>query len=433
MQTNTTKGTKMMKNNNKFGIRGETKKMSTNLESIESRPDSQAQVLVPTRDVGKDIDFFKETFGFKLLNIFPDDNPEFAILFGHGIHLRLDRKFGELQVLNASNEICGIQNKSGCVIILLTDDVKMLELMEDELRSPGGGAIVRVQARSYNIPNIEPMRENLKYFDVEIECTSEDQLSNPSSNVWVVGRAGMLYRNILSSRLGGLMSAEHIWIPKGGPVPDNVHFHTIRFQLIYCYTGWVKLVYEDQGDAFILNAGDCVTQPPEIRHRVLECSDNLQVIEIGIPSTHMTSLDHDMVLPTNAYNPEREWEGQKFCHFKANEVTWKADTGVLECKDTGVFEKTNGFVSVKIFRIKDFALDHHDPDCFSIDGHVVFTFVLEGSMKLVIAGKEPYILKKGNSYMIPGHKFYQFKDWTHNLELLQVAVTGLILKEDGNE
>ena len=50
----------MMKNNNKFGIRGETKKMSTNLESIESRPDSQAQVLVPTRDVGKDIDFFKE-------------------------------------------------------------------------------------------------------------------------------------------------------------------------------------------------------------------------------------------------------------------------------------------------------------------------------------------------------------------------------------
>ena len=110
--------------------------------------------------------------------------------------------------------------------------------------------------------------------------------------------------------------------------------------------------------------------------------------------------------------------------------TWKPDTGILESKDTGVYKKTNGFVSVKIFRVKEFPLNHHDSDCFSIDGHVVFTFLLKGSMKLVVAGKEPFSLKEGNSYMIPGNKFYQLKDWSDDLELLQIALTGLGLHED---
>jgi len=74
-----------------------------------------------------------------------------------------------------------------------------------------------------------------------------------------------------------------------------VHYHTVGFQLIYCYKGWVRLVYEDQGEPFILNAGDCVTQPPQIRHRVLEASDELQVIEIGVPAEHVTTIDHEIV------------------------------------------------------------------------------------------------------------------------------------------
>jgi hypothetical protein len=64
---------------------------------------------------------------------------------------------------------------------------------------------------------------------------------------WVIGRAGMQYRDLLPGRLGGGIMASHIRIPKGGPVPDMVHYHTIGFQLIFCYKGWVKLVYEDQG------------------------------------------------------------------------------------------------------------------------------------------------------------------------------------------
>ena len=66
---------------------------------------------------------------------------------------------------------------------------------------------------------------------------------------WVIGRAGMRYRDLLPDRQGGRFIASHIAIPDGGPVPDYVHYHRIRFQLIYCHRGWVRVVYEDQGDA----------------------------------------------------------------------------------------------------------------------------------------------------------------------------------------
>src|SRR5215468_913916 len=120
---------------------------------------------------------------------------------------------------------------------------------------------------------------------------------NATNNAWYVGRAGMQYRDLIPGRLGGRFIASHIRIPGGGPVPDYVHFHKIRFQMIYCRKGWTRLVYEDQGEPFLLSAGDCVLQPPEIRHRVLEASPGLEVIEIGTPALHDTIADWALPLP----------------------------------------------------------------------------------------------------------------------------------------
>ena len=39
---------------------------------------------------------------------------------------------------------------------------------------------------------------------------------------WVIGRAGMQYRDLIPDRLGGSIIAIHIRIPDGGPVPDMV-------------------------------------------------------------------------------------------------------------------------------------------------------------------------------------------------------------------
>ena len=110
------------------------------------------------------------------------------------------------------------------------------------------------------------------------------------------------------------------------------------------------MVYEDQGKPFVLYARDCVIQPPEIPHRILESGDDLQVIEIGVPAHHMTTGDHHMTLPTSVFRPEREFNGQKFCHFKMgdaiNWLPWTLD-GFEYC-DTGIAMATKRVATVFI-------------------------------------------------------------------------------------
>ena len=114
---------------------------------------------------------------------------------------------------------------------------------------------------------------------------------------WGEGRAGMLYRDLVPGRLGGRYIASHISIPNAGPVSDWVHYHQVRFQMIYVARGWVRVVYEGQGEPFVMEAGDLVLQPPEIRHRVMENSAGFEVVEIGCPALHPTFAHHDMELP----------------------------------------------------------------------------------------------------------------------------------------
>jgi hypothetical protein len=61
-------------------------------------------------------------------------------------------------------------------------------------------------------------------------------------NGWGTGRAPMQYRDLIPSRLGGRFVASHIRIAEGGPAPDYVHYHRVRFQMIFCKAGWVKVV-----------------------------------------------------------------------------------------------------------------------------------------------------------------------------------------------
>ncbi|NRA10865.1 MAG: hypothetical protein HRT57_02790 [Crocinitomicaceae bacterium] len=82
----------------------------------------------------------------------------------------------------------------------------------------------KISTLSYQVPNPETKHK----FEVR-------QLKDQEP--WVIGRAGMMYRDLVPDRLGGGIMASHIRIPTGGPVPDMVHFHTIGFQLIYCYKG----------------------------------------------------------------------------------------------------------------------------------------------------------------------------------------------------
>jgi len=131
-------------------------------------------------------------------------------------------------------------------------------------------------------------------------------------SAWIKGRAGMEYRDLIPGRLGGKVIASHIRLAEGGDVPDYVHYHKIDFQVIYCLHGWIKVVYEDQGEPFWLERGDLILQPPEIRHRVLECTAGAEVIEISSPAEHETWVDHDLELPNHTIDSERLFGGRRF-------------------------------------------------------------------------------------------------------------------------
>ncbi len=135
---------------------------------------------------------------------------------------------------------------------------------------------------------------------------------------WVAGRVGMLYRDITPDGLDGRVVVSQIRLPFSGQVPDYVHYHLVEFQLIYCLKGRIKVVYEDQGEPFWMEPGDCVLQPPEIRHCVLECEVNSEVIEVTMPAEHETRADKEMTLPTTNIKPDRLFGAQRFIHLRGS-------------------------------------------------------------------------------------------------------------------
>jgi mannose-6-phosphate isomerase-like protein (cupin superfamily) len=72
------------------------------------------------------------------------------------------------------------------------------------------------------------------------------------------------------------------------------HTHALDFQMVYVLKGWVRFEYEGFG-AVKLKAGSCVYQPPGIRHREIEHSPDVEMIEITAPAEFET---RDAALPT---------------------------------------------------------------------------------------------------------------------------------------
>ena len=67
----------------------------------------------------------------------------------------------------------------------------------------------------------------------------------------------------------------------------GLHRHLCDFQMFYVLKGWMKFVYEGQGQ-HTFHAGDCVLQPAGIVHNELDCSDDVEILEIYSPAVHPT-------------------------------------------------------------------------------------------------------------------------------------------------
>ena len=321
--------------------------------------------------------------GFKLEMITPADNPRSAVIAGYGTRVCLDTEFS------------------------------------------GAPGLLRLETNSEtNSRKIAPNGTSIEFLSKNrtlIYVVLDDALivSKLSAEVsMTTGRAGMIYRDLIPGRLGGRVIASHIHIPNGGPVPDYVHYHRVKFQMIYCKSGWVRVVYEDQGESFVMHAGDCVLQPPEIRHRVLESSDNLEVIEISSPAEHETFAEHEITLPTSTLRPDRDFSGQKFVRHIATETQWLPwrFPGFVS-RNTGIDNATAGFASAETVRgevgatITDTKKSHE----------LFFVFVLNGSASLSTKdSNQKTILTANSSVALPSNCEFKLEITSPNTELLVV-------------
>jgi quercetin dioxygenase-like cupin family protein len=347
------------------------------------------EIVLPCPILDDTLSFFIDKIGFQLESIFPADEPREAVITGFGVRLRLKR---------------GGSGTPG-VLYLNCDKSGTIADGETNLTAPNGTQIVIIKSDSlFEIPKGNQ--------SLTISRLNED-------SIWKIGRAGMQYRDLIPGRQGGRFIASHIRILDGGPVPDYVHFHKIRFQMIYCYKGWAKVVYEDQGHPFIFNTGDCVLQPSGIRHQVLENSSGFEVIEISCPAEHLTIADNDLTLPTNTVRKNRDFMGQRFVHHKAKKESWFPwRTNDFECSEMGIAVATDGLAHVKVIR----PLKVNKPISFShkIDFH--FIFLLSGAMTVTINRHQEYYMGTGDSMVIPSEINHSFSKCSNDLEFLEVVL-----------
>jgi len=354
---------------------------------IDKQQVTGAEVVLPCAELEATLGFFRDRLGFQLQAIFPADAPAVAVLAGHGLRLRLER---------------GGEGAPGR-LRLLCREPDAVAGGERVLTAPNGTRVELVQAETPIV--LPPLKPELVIARMGGEGAFD------------AGRAGMLYRDLIPGRLGGRFIASHIRIPQGGPVPDYVHFHKIRFQMIFCRVGWVRLVYEDQGPPFVMQAGDCVLQPPEIRHRVLESSPGLEVIEIACPAVHETFAENVITLPTARVDPQRDFGGQRFLWHLAAKGRWQRwRVPGFECRDTGMGEATKGLAGARVVRPKGAV----ETPRVSHDREFQFFFVLDGGATLACNGTHP--LAAGDAVTIPAGSPYSLSDCADDLSLLEVTL-----------
>src|SRR6185295_14688001 len=68
---------------------------------------------------------------------------------------------------------------------------------------------------------------------------------------------------------------------------SKLHYHDVEFQMVYVLKGWIKTELDGQG-AHVMRPGSAWIQPPRIKHKVLDYSDDAEVLEIVLPANFET-------------------------------------------------------------------------------------------------------------------------------------------------
>jgi mannose-6-phosphate isomerase-like protein (cupin superfamily) len=98
------------------------------------------------------------------------------------------------------------------------------------------------------------------------------------------------YRDLgIAAASGGLAQAHVIRLigPCNPKEVSKLHYHDVEFQMVYVLNGWVKTYMEGQGET-LMKQGSAWTQPPRIKHLILDYSDNCELLEVILPAEFRT-------------------------------------------------------------------------------------------------------------------------------------------------
>jgi quercetin dioxygenase-like cupin family protein len=351
------------------------------------------ETVLQCSDLDAMVAFFHDELGFAIRTISPADDPAEIEMSLEGAHIRLRR---------SPANIAGH-------LIVPTD--RLAAGAQPEILDAPNGTVVELVSSSLDV--VVPDADQ----SLSIVTMGE-------TGEFGVGRAGMEYRDLLPNRWGGRFIASHIRIEDGGDVADYVHFHRIRFQMIFVAAGWVEVVYEDQGEPFRMEAGDCVLQPPEIRHRVLRSSPGLEVIEIGCPAVHDTVVEQTIALPTSTIDRERNFGGQRFVrHVAAEAAVVESVVAGLSERDTGIEAATDGLAGARVLAAT--APSGDAPQTLTHDGEIAIAVVLAGSASLQVNGdseSRSEVLTARDAIAFPSGAEWVWSSWSDNFEVLDVTL-----------
>ena len=98
------------------------------------------------------------------------------------------------------------------------------------------------------------------------------------------------YRDLgFSAATHGLAHAQVIRLigPCNPAEVSKLHFHDLEFQMVYVLKGWVKTYMEGQGET-LMKQGSAWTQPPRIKHLIMDYSDDVELLEVVLPAEFKT-------------------------------------------------------------------------------------------------------------------------------------------------
>jgi hypothetical protein len=103
-------------------------------------------------------------------------------------------------------------------------------------------------------------------------------------------RAYAKYRDLgVADASNGLAQAHVIRLvgPCNPAEVSKLHYHAVEFQMVYVLKGWVKTYMEGQGET-LMKEGSAWTQPPRIKHMILDYSDDVELLEVILPAEFKT-------------------------------------------------------------------------------------------------------------------------------------------------